>query len=254
MPFIYKYVNKKSKCVEYVGIINKDTNFPRRFDQHKRDPWWEFDKYEIFYAPVESQTDAEALEGHFISVYRSYEFYNRKKSEWGECSFAPDISWTKYEDDIRLSVKKGNGPLNQRWEMALRRYSDLRSDVERFENEVEQIHKLLFDIQEDEQRYRRASIRQWFRSTLEIAFTYMSEKSKYATSEMLYESYCMYAENCIENGDEELYEFDNIAEFWQTMKEMPEYGPHIRGDNMYGLMTKEDFTIEIGKQVNKLWE
>ena len=53
MPYIYKYVNHNTQDVEYVGIINKDSNFPNRFDQHKRDYWYEPFKYDIYYAQVQ---------------------------------------------------------------------------------------------------------------------------------------------------------------------------------------------------------
>ena len=106
MPYIYKYVNKETDDVEYVGIIKADSNFPRRFDQHKSDSWYKPNKYTIYYSAVESQTDAEALEGHFISLYESYKFHNKAKDKWGICSFAPEVSWEEYEPLLAIPIRE----------------------------------------------------------------------------------------------------------------------------------------------------
>lgn len=100
MPYIYKYVNKDTNEVEYVGIIKADSNFPNRFTQHKSDGWYKPDKYKIYYKQLESQTDAEALEGHFIALYGSDKYHNKAKSKWGECSFAPDIEWDEFDETL----------------------------------------------------------------------------------------------------------------------------------------------------------
>lgn len=108
MPYIYKYVNKETEQVEYVGIIKSDSNFPGRFYQHSTDPWYVPNKYQIYYAEVETQTDAEALEGHFIATYRSDRFYNIAKGKWGICSFAPLVKWTEFNFK-RKNVKRAAG-------------------------------------------------------------------------------------------------------------------------------------------------
>ena len=100
MPYIYKYVNKDTDDVEYVGIIKSDSNFPNRFIQHKSDGWYQPDKYKIYFKQLKSQTDAEALEGHFIALYGSYKYHNKAKAKWGECSFAPDIEWYEFDETL----------------------------------------------------------------------------------------------------------------------------------------------------------
>lgn len=102
MPYIYKYIDRKDGLVKYVGIIKKDTNFPKRFLQHKNDPWASNGKwmdFDIQYAYFASGTDVEALEAHLIWKHGTFNYYNKGKADWGRCSFAPDendIKWIQY--------------------------------------------------------------------------------------------------------------------------------------------------------------
>ena len=72
MPFVYKYVNPTTKQAEYVGIVKSDDGLKKRIAQHQRDDWYKNSFYSIYYTHVETQTDAEALEAHFIALYETY--------------------------------------------------------------------------------------------------------------------------------------------------------------------------------------
>ena len=98
MPYVYYYKDKNDETVKYVGLIREDTNFPLRFAQHKKDSWYMEGSWSIWYLPVETRTDAEALEAHYISYFGTWKYYNNQKSGWGECTFAPDsIEWLEFD-------------------------------------------------------------------------------------------------------------------------------------------------------------
>lgn len=257
MAYIYRYVNKKNGITEYVGIITKESNFPRRFEQHKRDPWYEFGKYDIYYAVVESQTDAEALEGHFIAEYESYDYHNKAKINWGKCSFAPNVKWEKY-DPAELQIKRGSKNLDARWEYAFKRLSCIDSEIIRIQDEYSRVYNEIADCRKGYERLRRASVRQWFSSVLVVV--YYPTEGKCASSEFLFKSYCDYIENIDEDErqfsdkllSDEIYEFEDINEFWDTMLEVPEFRNVIRGNTMYSLMLKADFQQMIFDQTDSI--
>lgn len=168
MPYIYKYVNKDTDDVEYVGIITSENNFPNRFIQHKSDGWYEPNKYKIYYKQLKTKTDAEALEGHFIAFYQSYKFHNKAKSKWGECSFAPDIEWNEFDESIAnikpidsvarfLGLNPDDDNFKQNYinmlvalaERANKSHEEAR--LQRIEERQKKIEKLLSKEQEDAQ-------------------------------------------------------------------------------------------------------
>lgn len=111
MPYVYRYVDKKDGEVKYIGIINADSNFPQRFKQHEHDGWNNKSKWRIEYIELNSRTDAEALEAHFIWFYSTGKHFNKAKINWGACSFAPDpdeYEWTEYAEKTvtKKKIKK----------------------------------------------------------------------------------------------------------------------------------------------------
>jgi len=98
MPYVYYYKDTNDDTVKYVGLIKEDHNFPLRFAQHKNDSWYAEGNWSIWYLPVETRTDAEALEAHYIALFGTWKYYNKRKADWGECSFAPDsIKWAEFD-------------------------------------------------------------------------------------------------------------------------------------------------------------
>jgi len=90
MAYVYRYRDTNDGVVKYVGIVNVESNFPKRFEQHKRDKWCKGRNWEISYIEVPSRADAEALEAHYIARYRTYNWYNKAKADWGALSFIDD--------------------------------------------------------------------------------------------------------------------------------------------------------------------
>ena len=239
MPYIYKYVNKETEDVEYVGIIKSDTNFPRRFDQHKSDAWFEPFKYDIYFAEVLSQSDAEALEGHFIAFYGSTKFHNKSKAGWGLCSFAPEIKWQKYNSAIPPNYTKPNDIFKWQRELLNNRTYALWLETEKLQNEVDRLWHEDAEIQQEETRYRRKSLRNWFRSCFEIVIPGLSGLTGYkASKDYMYDSY-------IEFENSYPYDFEDADDFWDAMHDIPEYHKIIFATGneqfMYHIMPKTEY-------------
>lgn len=159
MPYIYKYVDTADSKVKYVGIIKRDSNFPKRFYQHKRDDWYDGHAWEIWYTSVPTSTDAEMLEAHFISVYMTDEYYNKAKSDWGECSFLNmelinNLQWFKYTD--ALLVDEDLPARAMSLELKLR---GLQDELDKAQTEVQEVGKAIGKAQD-------AIIKCWYRHRL----------------------------------------------------------------------------------------
>lgn len=192
MPYVYKYTDKTDKKVKYIGIIKKDSNFPNRFQQHKKDWWYSEGDWLISYIEVSTQTDAEALEAHLIEYYKTTKFYNRAKAGWGLSVYLPnaeDLNWTpvesKLDGDEELSVI-------ELWNKADR---IMRSTLE--EN----------DMIRD--KFRRNSLYLWF---VECGNSLM-RKQKHLSKEECFANYNDFRNNYGEEC-EGLYQFPDKEEFW----------------------------------------
>lgn len=101
MAYVYKYVNKETKEVDYVGIIwSENRRMSQRVSEHSLYDGIDSKLYDIYYFVVDTRTDSEVWESHLISYYKTYEKLNKSKSSWGECSYLKgkedDIEWKKY--------------------------------------------------------------------------------------------------------------------------------------------------------------
>lgn len=227
MPYIYKYVNKDTKETEYVGIVKKDDGLTKRLIQHKRDAWFYPLTYEIYYTYVETQTDAEALEAHFIALYESYKYHNKAKSGWGQLSFAPTVKWKLYEDSI-------DKPTSSR--TVLDRYIQLRerlyiidAETKRLRDEADWVLRRIADEEKEIAKFNRASIRSFFRSNYNIA-----DCGIRMSSEELFSKYNEWWE---ENDDAAI--FDEVNDFWETILDMYDFRYCIEGDYIKGVVHKD---------------
>lgn len=108
MAYVYKYVNKETKEVDYVGIIwSENRRMSQRVSEHSMYDGMNKELYDIYYFVVDTRTDSEVWESHLISYYKTYEKLNKSKSSWGECSYLKgkedDIEWKKYIKRKRVS-------------------------------------------------------------------------------------------------------------------------------------------------------
>lgn len=107
MPYIYKYIDVNDEKCKYVGISKDKTTFNRRLKSHKtQDKWYTLGVWRIERAFVESECDAQFLEGWLISEYGTGRWYNEQKVNWGKsCLFElPELDW----EVIVLDTKKQN--------------------------------------------------------------------------------------------------------------------------------------------------
>lgn len=101
-PKVYKYVNKNTLKVDYVGIIwGKNRKIKRRIFEHESKDGLLLKNYDIYYFNVKTRFDAEVWEGHLISYYETKKRLNKYKAKWGLCTFLngleDSIDWIKYE-------------------------------------------------------------------------------------------------------------------------------------------------------------
>ena len=84
MGWVYKFTDLSDEKVKYVGIVYAEgrTLYQRVYEHFRDDEWCKGD-FRIEYINVNSRTDASAYESHYITLYKTYEYFNKDKSDWG---------------------------------------------------------------------------------------------------------------------------------------------------------------------------
>lgn len=94
MSCVYRYKDMWTNEIHYVGIVwSKTRTLNDRVREHyKNEEWCRSGCYvvESLDVPVTSRTDAEFYEAHYISLYNTGEFYNKRKANMGISSLIPD--------------------------------------------------------------------------------------------------------------------------------------------------------------------
>lgn len=98
---IYRYTDLIKRKIVYIGIIKpRKQNGDRlreRIIEHFRREIWSFGNYKVDYFTVNSRTDAEFFEAHLIALYKTFNYHNVAKSDWGISEYLPDtINWIEY--------------------------------------------------------------------------------------------------------------------------------------------------------------
>ena len=97
---VYRYIDLKDNKTKYIGIITRRSKKrckEDRLKEHRVKDWWANGNYKIEYFTVYSRTDAEAFESHLIALYKTYEYYNKAKKDWGLSAYLPtNIGWIHY--------------------------------------------------------------------------------------------------------------------------------------------------------------
>ena len=113
MAYVYRYIDNLDGIIKYIGIVwSKDRTLTQRVYEHQRnDDWCKSGSFTIEYIEenINSRTDAEYFESHYISLYGTDKYYNDKKSGWGVSSFLPDreSEWKKYDSSFKENIIKG---------------------------------------------------------------------------------------------------------------------------------------------------
>jgi len=84
MGYVYRFKDLADGIYKYVGEVYGKRGLRQRIYEHlKYDEWCKNSTYLIEYLVVDSRTDAEAYEAHYIAFHKTYNYYNIDKSDWG---------------------------------------------------------------------------------------------------------------------------------------------------------------------------
>lgn len=109
MAWIYRYTDLDDGIIKYVGIVwGKTRVLSSRIDEHKKHNWYKGKHWKIEYISekIDTRSEAESFESHYVSLYRPY--YNISKKGWGLNKFLPnrENEWIEYvEEDHRTTTK-----------------------------------------------------------------------------------------------------------------------------------------------------
>ena len=96
MGCVYRFTDLSDETKKYVGIVYAEgrTLYQRVYEHFRDDEWCKGD-FRIEYINVNSRTDASAYESHYIALYKTYEYFNKDKSNWGLSEYLPnrDDEW-----------------------------------------------------------------------------------------------------------------------------------------------------------------
>lgn len=92
MKNVYRYINKFTNDIEYVGIVY-DRPLYKRIKEHAFMDKWNSEKYKVEYISCKSRTDIEYLEAHFIAKWKTYNYYNVAKKNMGKSNLIDDSSF-----------------------------------------------------------------------------------------------------------------------------------------------------------------
>ncbi len=190
--YVYKYTDKNDDMVKYVGITNDLT---KRVREHKRDKWSVEGDWQIDYFEVDTLTDAQALEGHFISEYGTADYYNKSKTKWGKCTFAPTVKWVNY---------KGSGGIPYYTEIE-RRYYEAQHQITHLSEEIRHLNHLM-------NKNAKESASKFFKDTFVEQEYSIDGKWYYIDKDTCYKLYNEFAElyTCA-------YYFEDSEELWELL-------------------------------------
>lgn len=151
MAYVYKYTDLKDNIVKYVGIVySNQRSLKQRVSEHyARDAWCKQSTFRIEYFECRNKTEATALENHFISLYKTYKYYNKTPNN-GKLSFVPQIEWKQYSIERSYSLYNikelayqylyGTAKNKQSISMRLKNRNNFSDEY------VNQINEYIFDI------------------------------------------------------------------------------------------------------------
>ena len=103
MAYVYRYIDNSDGIIKYVGIVwSENRTLTQRIYEHQRnEEWCKNRSFTIEYIEenINTRTDAEYFESHYISLYGTDKYFNEKKIGWGISSFLPnrENDWKVYD-------------------------------------------------------------------------------------------------------------------------------------------------------------
>lgn len=111
MAFVYRYRDNSDGIIKYIGIVWSEnrTLQQRLYEHEKYDEWCKNGDFTIEYIEenINTRTDAEFFEAHYIALYKTDKYFNISKSGWGVSSYLPnrENDWKKYD---KTHIPKNN--------------------------------------------------------------------------------------------------------------------------------------------------
>lgn len=109
MGYVYRYTDLADNTIKYVGIVWSDNRtLEQRINEHDaNDEWCKTRKWKIEYIKenINTRTDAEYFESHYISLYGTDKYFNTKKTGWGISTFLPERSDWKEFNQLKQKEK-----------------------------------------------------------------------------------------------------------------------------------------------------
>lgn len=109
MGYVYRYTDLEDNIIKYVGIVWSNRPLLQRIKEHQyNDSWCINKKWKIEYIKedINTRTDAEYFEAHYISLYQTDKYFNTSKAGWGVSSFLPnrEDDWVIYKEESRQHI------------------------------------------------------------------------------------------------------------------------------------------------------
>lgn len=141
--YVYKYTDLNDNIIKYVGIVwSPNRTLKQRVNEHfKYDSWCKNKKWKIEYIEknINTRTDAEYFEAHYVSLFHTDKWYNEKKSGWGISSYLPTREdWIIY-DDVCTANTDDIKRLYAEKEKTTDELNELNCQIEKKKNELKML-------------------------------------------------------------------------------------------------------------------
>ena len=124
--YVYKYTDLNDNKVKYIGIVYGQTRkLTDRLIEHEKDYWFDSsDNWLIEYIELDNRSVAESYESHLISFYKTYEYYNICKNNWGVNKFLPEPNWICFDKRL-YEIEKKYSKLQSKYSSLKQKYENL---------------------------------------------------------------------------------------------------------------------------------
>jgi len=164
MAYVYRYTDRADNIVKYIGIVwGENRTLKDRIREHDKEEWCNLRIWKIDYLKIDdlSRTDAEYIEAHLISVYKTYEYFNKAKGNWGKSIYINHdaFEWIEYNRkssyetirELRTELKNKNKIIKQLT------YDIKNPDYSVFEILDEERKKEIYELKKEIQKYKDES-------------------------------------------------------------------------------------------------
>ena len=133
MPYIYRYLDKNDGIYKYVGISRSRKTLKKRIRQHMSDYWYKNGEWTVECAYVESECDAQFLEGWLISALETSSWYNVQKADWGTSSLftMPMLAWVEFQFSIKDCISEEVDEISAENEKLKQKVANLNGKLQR---------------------------------------------------------------------------------------------------------------------------